>query len=458
MLQKFRTFIQRNQLFRQDHIILLAVSGGVDSVVMCELMRQAKYKFAIAHCNFCLRAEESDTDQSFVEHLALAMDVQLHTKRFDTASYAKEHGISVQMAARELRYAWFEELMDLNGYKYVANAHHLDDQAETFFINLLRGTGLSGLHGIMPKQGRVIRPLLFATRDEIVEFAFVEGLNWREDSSNRSKKYLRNRLRHELMPVLHELDPNFSRSLNNTIRIIRETETIYRQKIDEGKADLIETNPNDVRILISWLEEFSPMETWLFELLRPYNFSYSVVEEIVNSLSSISGKIFFSPTHRLIRDRDYLIIESFIQIDQKSINPILAFDPLLQSQPQLPIPLSFSVERAKDFNIPEGAEIGCFDYDQLEYPLYLRHWEKGDYFFPLGSKGKKKLSDFFVDNKMSIDEKERIWLLTSGNNIIWVTGKRIANRFRLTSTTKKVLVATLELPPEPKSCFLGIQI
>ncbi len=458
MLQKFRTFIQRNQLFRQDHMILLAISGGVDSVVMCELMRQAKFKFAIAHCNFLLRAEESDADEAFVEHLALAMDVPIHIRHFETAAYARENGISIQMAARDLRYAWFEELMDQHGYKYVANAHHLDDQAETFFINLLRGTGLSGLHGILPKQGRIIRPLLFATREEIAEFAFVEGLSWREDSSNKSKKYLRNRLRHEIMPLLKDIDPSFSKSLNNTIRIIRETETIYRQKIDEGKADLIETNKNDVRILISWLEEFSPMETWLYELLRPYDFSFAVVEEIVNSLGSISGKIFFSSTHRLIRDRDYLIIESFSQLDQKSTEPIVAFDPLLQKQPQLPIPLSFSIERAKDFVIPEGQEIACLDYDKLQYPLTLRRWRKGDFFFPFGSSGKKKMSDFFVDRKISIDEKESILLLTSGDDIIWVTGMRMDNRFRITDATKKILVATLELPPEPKGCFLGIQI
>ncbi|NVO20556.1 MAG: tRNA lysidine(34) synthetase TilS [Bacteroidetes bacterium] len=455
MLQKFRTFIQHDQLFGPNHTILVAVSGGVDSVVMCELMRQSHFRFAIAHCNFKLRGAESDADEEFVRHLAIVMDVPLHVKSFDTSSYAQVGGISLQMAARELRYAWFEELLDEFGYKYVANAHHLDDQAETFFINLLRGTGLSGLHGILSKQGRVIRPLLFATREEILEYAHVEGLQWREDSSNRSKKYLRNRLRHEVLPALTKIDSSFSRTLNNTIRILRETETIYRQKIDEGKADLIETSNNDVRILISWLEEFSPMETWLFELLRPYGFSYSVVEEIVNSLNSISGKIFFSPTHRLIRDRDYLIIESFIQIDEKCKEPIIAFDPLLETQPQLPVPVTFKVERFKNFVIPEGPAIACFDYDKLQYPLRMRHWRKGDFFFPFGSHGKKKLSDYFVDNKLSIDEKERLCLLTSGEDIIWVTGMRSDHRYRLTDSTKKVLVVELELPPEKPTCFLG---
>ncbi len=423
--------------------------------MMCELMRQARFKFAVAHCNFGLRGEESEADEDFVRHLAQAMDVPLHVKKFETANYAQSNGVSIQMAARELRYKWFEELLDEFGYAYVANAHHLDDQAETFFINLLRGTGLSGLHGILSKQSRVIRPLLFTTREEILEFAHVEGLRWREDSSNSSKKYLRNRLRQELMPVLKNIDPSFSRSLNNTIRILRETEVIYRQKIDEGKADLIETNTNDVRILISWLEEFSPMETWLFELLRPYDFSYSVVEEIVNSLGSISGKIFFSPTHRLIRDRDYLIIESFSQIDAISKEPIVAYNPLLETQPQLPVPVTFRVERYINFVIPEGPAIACFDYDKLEYPLFMRHWKQGDYFFPFGSNGKKKLSDYFVDNKLSIDEKERMFLLTSGDDIIWVTGMRCDHRYRLTESTKKVLVVELEIPPEKPTCFLG---
>lgn len=456
MLQKFKTFIRQNQLFQPENQVLVAVSGGVDSVVMCELMRLAGYHYSIAHCNFSLRGKESDADEAFVKQLALAMDVPIHVKSFSTLEYAKEKGLSVQMAARELRFQWFDELMDSFGYKCVANAHHLDDQAETFFINLLRGTGLSGLHGILPKQGRVIRPMLFTTRDEILEFAFVNGLQWREDSSNRSTKYLRNRLRHELMPVLKNIDPSFSRNLGNTVRILRETEAIYRQKIDEGKADLIETNTNDVRILISWLEEFTPMETWLFELLRPYNFSFRVVEEIVESMSiPISGKIFFSPTHRLIRDREYLIIESFEQLESKTDEPILAFDPLLTVQPQLPVPVSFRVERNIDFVIPEGPHIACFDYDKLQYPLQMRHWQAGDIFHPFGSKGRKKLSDYFVDNKLSIDEKERLYLLTSGADIIWITGMRSDHRYRLTRSTKKVLVAELALPPEKPTCFFG---
>jgi tRNA(Ile)-lysidine synthase len=455
MLQRFRTFIRRNHLFSSEDKILIAVSGGVDSVVMCELMRQARFNFAIAHCNFSLRGTESDADEAFVTNLSIAMDVQLHLKTFDTAAYSRINGISIQMAARELRYAWFEELMDEFGYTSVANGHHLDDQAETFFINLIRGTGLSGLHGILPKQGRVIRPLLFATREEIISFAYSEGLKWRDDSSNKSKKYLRNRLRLEVLPVLKKIDPSFARNLNNTVRILRETENIYRQKIDEGRADLIEKNNNGVRILISWLEEFAPLETWLYELLRPYNFTYIVIEEIVNSLGSISGKIFYSPTHRLIRDRDYLIIESYEQIDLKSVAPILAYDPLLLTQPQLPVPVTFRVEQYKDFSIPDGPEIACFDYHKLEFPLYIRHWEKGDFFYPFGCNCRKKMSDFFVDNKLSIDEKENAWLLTSGKDIIWVTGMRCDNRYRLTKQTRKVLVASLDIPEEPKSCFLG---
>ena len=456
MLDKFCSFIQQNQLFRKEQTILLAISGGIDSVVMCELMRLAGFRFAIAHCNFSLRGVESDDDETFVHNLARAMDVKLHVRRFETSVFAAAHNLSIQMAARELRYSWFEELLDEFGYSYVANAHHLDDQAETFFINLLRGTGLSGLHGILPKQGRVIRPLLFLTREEIFEFAHVEGLQWREDSSNRSKKYLRNRLRLELMPVLRKIDPAFSKTLNNTVRILRETETIYRQKIDEGKADLLEQKENDVRILISWLEEFSPMETWLYELLRPYNFSFSVIEEIVNSLGSISGKMFFSPTHRLLRDRDYLIIESLTDIAGKSEKPIIAFDPSLPESPTLPLPLSFRTLEYEGFRIPAGTSVACFDYDKLQFPLELRHWQQGDYFLPFGSRGKKKISDFFVDNKLSIDEKERLWLLTSGEDIIWVTGMRSDHRYRLTNSTQKVLLAELELPPEPPAgCFLG---
>lgn len=457
MIRQFRQFIKSESLFSAGDRILVAVSGGVDSVVLCRLMSDAGYMFGIAHCNFSLRDNESDEDEKFVASLAAHYKVPFFATRFDTQITAREQGLSVQMAARSLRYAWFDQVCTEHGYRCVATAHHLSDQAETFFINLLRGTGIAGLHGILPLQGKVVRPLLFATRSEIMEFARSEKLEWREDSSNINTKYLRNQLRHEVLPAIERIDSDFARNLESTIRRLRGTEAIYRQKIEEGRNDLLEHTENGDRILISYLLEFEPVETWLFEILRQYDFSEAVTREIALSLDGTERKVFYSLSHRVLRDRDYLLIEKNEGTSSLSDAEYLVYKAGDSIVSAAPVQITFRCVDADGFRLPEKQNIACFDHDKLRFPLVLRHWRKGDRMVPLGMKGSKKLSDIFIDQKLSQAEKKSMWLLCSGKDIIWLAGMRIDARFRITGNTKNILVAEI-MEPEPgqveSSCWL----
>ncbi len=457
MIRRFQQFIKSESLFGLKDPILLAVSGGVDSVVLCRLMSDTGYKFGIAHCNFSLRDAESDDDERFVAGLAESYKVPFFTTRFDTGQAARDQGLSIQMAARNLRYSWFEKVCTENGYRYVATAHHLNDQAETFFINLLRGTGIAGLHGILPLQEKVVRPLLFATRDEIMQFAVRNNLEWREDSSNLSTKYLRNQLRHEVLPSIEKIDADFARNLDSTIRRLRGTEAIYRQKIEEGRSDLLEHTDNCDRILVSYLLEFEPVETWLFEILRQYGFSEAVTREIALSIEGTESKVFYSLSHRVLRDRDYLLIENIEKNPEHLDSEYLVYDTGHGIISTAPAPFTFRKVSADGFKIPEKQNIACFDYNRLRFPLVLRHWREGDRMVPLGMKGSKKLSDLFIDQKLSQAEKKSIWLLASGEDIVWVAGLRIDGRFRITGHTKDILIAEMIEPeteqPVP-SCWL----
>lgn len=440
MLQAFKAYIKSADLFQESDRILLAVSGGVDSVAMVRLFKDAGYNIGIAHSNFRLRGEESDGDEAFVRNLAGQFDIPFFIKHFDTKHYALEQKVSIQMAARDLRYAWFDEVMNEYGYAYVATAHHLDDQAETFFINLLRGTGISGMHGILPKAGKVIRPLMFTTREKIMAYALDINLAWRDDRSNKSRKYLRNKLRHDVLTELFKINPQFSYKLNETISHLRDVESIYNNHITGVTADLVQHTPEGILISIDWIYEYEPHETYLFELLKPYGFAYPVVKEIVRSLDTFSGKIFYSPTHRLLRDRENFIIQPLAELNN---DPSPAEIYLLEKGvTEFEYPICLCVyETDKVDDLPMGkTSIASLDLDKLVFPLQLRRWEKGDWFMPLGLKGKKKLSDFFVDHKISLADKEKTWLLVSGKDIVWVVGKRIDNRYRITPKTKKAFV------------------
>lgn len=442
MLQAFRAYIKSAGLFSTSDRILLAVSGGVDSVVMVHLFKEAGFNFAIAHVNFGLRNKESDGDEAFVDSLGEHAGVPVFIRHFDTKLYASSQKVSIQMAARDLRYAWFEEILAENNYNYVATAHHLDDQAETFFINLLRGTGITGMHGILPRQGKIIRPLMFTTREKIMSFANVNKLKWREDRSNKSRKYLRNKLRLDVLSELYKINPLFSYKLNESIIHLRDVESIFNNHIAGVTADLVQQKPEGVLISIDWIYEYEPHDTYLFELLKPFDFTYPVVKEIVRSLDTFSGKVFYSPTHRLLRDRENFIIQPLSDISAGAF-PEETFEvQRIESHIEFPVCLCMH-ETDNISELPMGkATIACLDADKLQFPLKLRKWEKGDWFIPLGLKGKKKLSDFFINQKLSLADKEKTWLLLSGNDIVWVIGKRIDNRFRITPQTKMAYVVT----------------
>lgn len=440
MLNSFNTYIKKEKLFSKTDKILLTVSGGIDSIVLCELFHQAGLKFGIAHCNFQLRGDESDTDELFVEELAEKYEVQFHSVSFDTSAYAKKNKLSIQVAARQLRYQWFEEIRTQFDYKYIATAHHQDDSIETFFINLIRGTGISGLHGILPKQNNIIRPLLFTSKDQIEVFAKKNKLEHREDSSNASDKYLRNKIRHQLIPLLKELNPNISQTIAEDIQRLSDTEKVYKKEITNVSSKIIKEDKNGIRISIIELKKLNPIEPYLFEFLYPLGFNSATVDEIIESLTGQSGKQFYSATHRLIKDRDFLILESSSKYQvsgQKKSN-----HKIKKSQKSLvidEIKLNFkSISKTAHYNLQTTNESVNIDLDKIKFPLEIRKWEKGDTFYPLGMKGKKKLSDFFIDKKLSIFEKENTWLLTSNNKVVWVIGLRLDDRFKVTDKTKKI--------------------
>lgn len=446
MLSEFQEFIKNAGLCLPGERILLAVSGGMDSVAMAALFHKAAYPFGIAHCNFLLRGKESDAEEDFVKSLADHYRVALHLKHFDTKTYAADHGISIQMAARELRYRWFLEIREEFGYHRVATAHHQDDQVESFFINLSRGTGIAGLHGILPKKGPLIRPLMFATRDQIREFIAGEKLEYREDSSNDETKYLRNRLRHIILPEFEKLNPGFRENMLQTIRNIRHAEEIYNEAIRHTREEILETQGEETRIKISLLAGLKPLHTLAYELLNPYGFNARQAEDIVNSLEKESGRLFYSETHRLLIDREFILIAPFG--DAAAVGDVQKGSFFITAQSgemTSPVHLSWQTKDTHSLVMSDDRAVALLDAGRLKFPLEIRRWEQGDSFYPLGMKGKKKVSDFFIDEKLSRFDKERTWLLCSEGEIAWIIGHRIDERFKVTEATINVLEIRLIL-------------
>ena len=442
MVNYFRNFISREGLFLASDHILLAVSGGIDSVVMTSLFHQAGFHFALAHANFSLREKESDRDETFVRALAIKYKVPVFVRRFETMTFARKSRISVQMAARTLRYNWFEELMNAENYAFVATAHHLDDQVETFLINLTRGTGIAGLHGIFPRQGRVIRPLLFAFRAQIEGYARDNGLEYVEDSSNLTDKYLRNRLRHKVIPQLERISPGFGRELTQTINFIRDAETIYRQAIEQKRKEIFFEKGDKIYIDADQFFKLKPLTNWAFELMSPFGFNFSNVMDIAGLENAIPGKEVRSSTFRLIKDREYLIIA---ELEERGKHPpiFISMDDLAQKSISIPVNLNFEIIEAVPTLYGDPGTTAYLDLDKLDFPLVLRKWQRGDFFYPLGMPHEKKLSDFFTDRKFSRIEKEKTWLLCSNKDIAWIIGYRIDDRFKITSSSKKILKITL---------------
>ena len=436
MLEAFKSFILQENLCRPSETVLLTVSGGVDSVAMLDLFHSAGFKTGIAHCNFQLRGAESEGDEQFVRTLGDDRGLACHVRSFDTQQVAAEEGISIQMAARNLRYAWFEELRQQCRYDWIATAHNQDDILETFFINLSRGTGIRGLTGIPVRAGKLIRPLLFASREEILEYAGMNQLDFREDSSNTSEKYLRNKIRHKLIPLMEEQNPSFRQSMSETIEKLKDSGILYLREIERIKNLVSLTESDRTTINLRELLRMDPLKTILYEILADFSFTSHMMEDILPALEGPPGKQFFSSTHRMVKDRNQLIITP---LEKSEIRKY--YLELEQARIQEPLQLEWKVlEKTDSFIIPKDPEIACLDFDLLNFPLILRRWQTGDYFQPFGMKGMKKLSDYLIDMKVSLPDKEKVWLLTTGSKIVWVAGYRIDDRFRITEKTRNILM------------------
>ena len=437
LLQSMVSFIEKNGLCTPHDRILLALSGGIDSMVMGNLMVRLGYQLAVAHCNFSLRGDESDGDENFVRIWADHNGLPFFTIRFDTDAYAEKHGISIQMAARDLRYNWFHDILKEKNYDRLALAHNKNDLAETFLINLTRGTGIRGLTGIKARNDNIIRPLLFATRQEIRSYAEQYHITWREDSSNMTTKYTRNKIRHNIIPLFEEINPGFIQSLADTSRRLAGVEEIFSRFIENARDTFLVRMGNKQMIPIIKLKETTAREAILYELLKPMEFTPGTIHEILESLDGTPGKQFFSPSHRLIKDREYLII---MPRRQEKTDKRFYIE---ERQTEITTPLLLhlkSFRRPPGFTISPSRHTAMLDKDRITWPLILRHWQPGDYFIPLGMKGMKKLSDFFIDRKLSIDEKENIWILTEGEQIVWIIGMRIDDRYKIREETKNILV------------------
>lgn len=454
LLQSFLKYIQSNHLFSPKDKLLLAVSGGIDSVVLVELCKRAGFDFAIAHCNFQLRGEESSRDEQFVKALASKYNAEFLVKTFDTKTIAQQKRKSIEETARDLRYEWFNEVVDslqmTNDSKKTVNrqpstviltAHHADDTIETVLMNFFRGTGIKGLRGILPKNGKVIRPLLFARRKELEAFVKENQLEFVTDSTNFENEYTRNFFRNKVLPAVkeyyHAADENI---LNNAERFI-EVEELYNQAIARHKKKLL-THPrslrggeNEVHIPVLKLKKSSPLHTIVYEIIKEFGFTAHQTEEVIALLDSETGKYISSSTHRIIKNRKWLIIAP-LKADEAETVLIEAYENNVQCSM---FNVQLSIEEATNHKPQTTNNIAQLDANEITFPLLLRKWKAGDYFYPLGMKKKKKLSRFFIDNKLSKTEKENVWVIESNKRIVWIVGYRIDERFKVTDKTKEVL-------------------
>lgn len=437
MQNQFKEFVKNQNLFDPEQQVLLAVSGGIDSTVMMHLFKQAGFKFGVAHMNFGLRGEESDADADFVGEFCEGLGVAFFTKKVDTITYAAHHGLSTQMAARELRYIWFEELLEDEGFSKIATAHHLNDSLETVLLNLSKGTGVAGLAGIPMNNGAIIRPLLFATRSQIEAYAQVQQLSWREDISNQKRTYQRNYLRHEIIPRLREINPNLEQTFLNTSERVQDANIILQEQIERLKSKALRHYPTHTEIIINALAQTSTPVFYLDALLKAFGFAYAQVKQIWETHHTASGKIFYSSEYMLNKDRDAFLITSKLEENEPEY---LIEEQQMHCDTKV-FRLSMSaIANHEDFILPKHRNNLALDLDKISFPLVLRTWQQGDYFYPLGMKGKKKISDFLIDNKVPRILKEKIWVLCQKKEILAVIGYRPDDRYKITPDTKNVFL------------------
>jgi tRNA(Ile)-lysidine synthase len=440
MLPQFQKFIEDNNLISKEDRVLLTVSGGIDSMVMAHLFLKMNYHFAIAHCNFALRGEESDLDEQLVRDFAGINAIPFFVTGFATKSFAEEHGLSIQMAARELRYSWFEKIREKEKYDLIAVAHNLNDNIETFLINLTRGTGLAGLTGMKPLSGRIIRPLLFATRKDISSYCEQNRISYREDRSNAETKYTRNKIRHLVIPVLKEINPSVEYTISETAERLSGINEILKDCIDRIKAEVTQNRNNCIYLNINSLHKYRSNRSLIFELFREYGVGSSQLDELIMLINGRTGSILLTSTHRLIRNRDEIIITEKLPIEEVH----LVINDLEGLRESHLIESAEILEIKNSFNIPNDPLVACLDMLDISFPMIIRNWKAGDSFFPLGMKQKKKLSDYFIDRKYSIPEKEKKLVLESGGRIIWIIGDRPDDRFRINPSTKKILMLRIK--------------
>ncbi len=427
-------FIEKENLFRRNQRILIAVSGGVDSMVLLYLLHKMEMDCAVAHCNFSLRGEASDGDCEFVKAAADAYGIPCYIEKFDTEEYAKSQKISIEMAARDLRYKWFADLCKKHSFDYLAVGHHADDVAETVLINLIRGTGITGLTGIKSKKGNVVRPLLPFTRKELIDFASASGIFFREDATNAEIDFVRNKIRHQVMPVLEQINPGIRTTMTENVQRFNDVAAIYNETMAMNKP-LLQSRRNDsLEISIERLQKVTAPASHLYEILSPFGFHFRDISNMITALNGLSGKRFYSASHQLLIDRDVLIVSPKKEEEKQEFT-------ILENQEELAAPFRAILQqfmKTTDFKFSRSNNTACFDADLLTFPLTIRRWQHGDYFQPIGMKGKKKISDFFIDNKFSLQQKEETWLLLSGNKIVWVIGYRMDERFKITDKTKSI--------------------
>lgn len=436
ILSKVKQYILNNQLLNSGDKIIVGVSGGADSVAILDMLHQLGYECIVAHCNFHLRNEESNRDALFVKDLCKTYNLEFDSIDFDTNKYAADKAISIEMAARELRYNWFEELRIKHKAVSIAVAHHQDDSVETVLLNLIRGTGIRGLTGISAQNGSIIRPLLCLTRNDIIDYLSQRNISYVTDCTNKEDIYTRNKIRLNIIPLLETINPSVKDSISQTAEHLLQVKNIYLDYIDKAKSEILKENKIDIEKLIKYNEP----KAILFEILSVYKFNSETIDNIFNALDGISGKIFYSNTHRVLKDRAQLII-SEKEADTNNNN----FE-IRETTTTLSSPVNFEIEtifNSPDLTIEKNKNILYVDKNKLNFPLTIRRWQQGDWFIPFGMKGKKKVSDYFTDQKLSLFEKENVWLLCSDDAIVWIIGYRSDDRYRITTDTSDIVKITL---------------
>jgi len=430
MLQKLQNHINLNLPFLKEKKLLLAVSGGIDSMVLVNLCHQLQLNFAVAHCNFQLRGNESDEDEMLVIQTCQDGYIPYFLNSFNTLEFAKENKLSIQLAARKLRYDWFYKLMNENGFDYILTAHHLDDSLETFLINFTRGSGLDGLTGIPEQNDKIVRPLLIFSRNEIETFAQENNIAWREDSSNASDKYLRNKLRHDVIPILKELNPSLLSSFENTIKNLKQSQSLVDDASKMVYEKVVFEEENQIVFDLDLLLEYQNYQAYLFSWLS--DFGFTDWDSVYDLVSAQSGKQVMSNSHVLLKNRNTLLLFPRKENSEEVIYPID------KGQNEVKVPLNLTFCNLSDISV-QSTNVIFVDAEKLQFPLTIRKWKEGDFFQPFGMNGKKKVSKFFKDEKFSMLEKSDIWLLCSNDKIVWIIGKRQDDRFKITETTTKIL-------------------